>query len=76
LFGSTDIKNNDTPYIRQIIEHGRGREPDDYVIDCGDHECGEWPVVHEIGPDGKPNGERAFHVPECHMFDYEREGKL
>lgn len=63
-------QHNDTPYIAQIVEHGRGREPDDCILDCGDPDCKEWPVVHEIGVDGKPNGERDFHVPECHMFDY------
>ncbi len=64
-------QHNDTPYIGQIVESGSGPDPDDCILDCGDPECKEWPLVIEIGDDGKPNGERNFHVPECHMYDYE-----
>lgn len=64
-------QHNDTPYVAQIVAHGRGTEPDDCILDCGDPACKEWPVVHEIGADGKPNGERDFHVPECHMLDHD-----
>ncbi len=70
-----EYQNYDVPYVAQIVEHGRGTEPDDCILNCGDPECKEWPVVHEIGPDGKPNGERQFHIPECYMFDYERNEK-
>lgn len=62
-------QHNDQPYIGQIVVHGGGAEPDDCILDCGDPECKEWPVVIEIGADGHPNGERDFHVPECHMSD-------
>ena len=28
--------------------------------------------MHEIGPDGRPNGKRQFHTCECVMFDVEQ----
>jgi hypothetical protein len=65
-----EYQNYDIPYVGQIVEHGRGSDPDECPLDCGDPNCKEWPVVHEIGPDGKPTGERQFHIPECHMFDF------
>lgn len=65
-----EYQNYDVSYLGQIVEHGRGSDPDDCILDCGDPDCKEWPVVLEIGADGRHNGERQFHVPECHMIDY------
>lgn len=65
-----EYQNNDVPYIGQIAMSGSGPDPEDCILECGDPECKEWRVVHEIGLDGKPNGERQFHIPECHMTDY------
>jgi hypothetical protein len=64
-------QHDDTPYVAQIVEHGGGIEPDDCILDCGDPACKEWPVVQEVGLDGRLNGERNFHVPECHMLDFD-----
>uniref|UniRef100_A0A6H1ZHB4 Uncharacterized protein n=1 Tax=viral metagenome TaxID=1070528 RepID=A0A6H1ZHB4_9ZZZZ len=59
------------PFVAKIVESGSGPEPDDCIRECGDPACKEWPVVHEIGPDGRPNGKRQFHTSECVMFDVE-----
>jgi hypothetical protein len=63
------------PFVAQIVESGSGPVPEDCIRDCGDPDCKEWQVVHEIGSDGKPNGERQFHISECAMFDIEQASK-
>lgn len=63
------------PFVAQIVESGSGLEPWDCIRECGDPDCKEWQVVREIGPDGKPNGERQFHISECVMFDFEQASK-
>ena len=57
------------PFVAQIAQSGSGPEPWDCIRECGDPDCKEWQVVHEIGLDGKTNGERQFHISECVMFD-------
>lgn len=59
------------PFFAQIVESGSGPDPDDCIRECGDPDCKEWPVVREIGTDGRQNGERQFHICECVMFDCE-----
>jgi hypothetical protein len=43
------VKNGeDEAFMGRIIIHGRGTEPDECVLDCGDPECHEWPVVEVV----------------------------
>lgn len=59
-------------YQGRIVAHGRGTEPDDCVLDCGDVDCAEWPVVEVLDERGVATGERVFHVAECQMIDQPR----
>jgi hypothetical protein len=63
------------PFVAQIVDPQSGYGPDDCNRECGDPDCKEWQVVHEIGQDGKPNGERQFHISECVMFDFAHTSK-
>lgn len=66
-----EVKNLEdrSPYLARIVEHGSGVDPDDCILDCGDPDCKEWPLLHLVDAKGNPTGDRSHHVPECQMFD-------
>lgn len=57
------------PFVAQIVRSDSGHDPEDCIRECGDPECKEWRVVHELNANGTPNGQRQFHISECVMFD-------